>query len=235
MRRPRTAALSVLVLAFWLAAGPARAAGERFEYRWSLRGFVGAIASVFVPGQGEGLLTVEPLGDGRERCELKVTSDESAADEYFLYGSEWLPAERRTVRAWSELEWRGEQKKKRAELDDDGVIDVAAAIQLLRRTPPRSSARLEIWSDGRLYPVVVLARETERRRLAGRQVEARRYSIHGISIPDRRFWKGQLDLWIADDPAATPVEIVVARKGARVKLELIEATTDTRPEGEQRR
>jgi hypothetical protein len=40
-----------------------------------------------------------------------------------------------------------------------------------------------------------------------------------------------MDLWLADDAAATPVEIVVARSSARVRLLLVErvATADAAP------
>jgi hypothetical protein len=220
-----------LVAAALLVAAPAGAA-ESFHYRWNLRGFVGALASLFVPGEGEGLLTVERLSGGSERAELRVTSTESGAGEYFLYGSEWEPAARRTLRAWSDLVWRGETKQKRAELAGEDVLDVVAAIQLLRRERPDHALRLEIWSDGRLYPIVVLPRERERRRLAGGAVEARRYSVHGVAVAGRRLWKGELDLWIADDGAATPVEIVVARRGARVRLQLVEAPAPAAAAGE---
>ncbi|HEX9799299.1 MAG TPA: DUF3108 domain-containing protein [Thermoanaerobaculia bacterium] len=223
--RARARAAAALPLVAWLFAASPASAGESFHYRWSLRGFLGTLASLFVPGQGEGLLTVEQLPGGRERSELRVTSTESDAGEYFVYGSEWDPAGRRTLRAWSDLVWRGEKKAKQAELADDNVLDIVAAIQLLRRERPEYALRLEIWSDGRLYPVVVLPRERERRRLAGREVEARHFSVHGVSLPGRRLWKGELDLWIAGDVVATPVEIVVARRGARVRLQLVETPT----------
>lgn len=229
MRLRTRGAPLLLVLAWLLAASPA-AAGERFQYRWSLRGFLGALASLFVPGQGEGLLTVEQLPGGRERAVLRVTSSESSAGEYFVYGSEWAPAERRTLRAWSDLLWRGEKKAKQADLAEENVLDVVAAIQLLRAERPERALSLEIWSDGRLYPVVVLPSESGRRhQLAGRRVESRRYSVHGVAQPGRRLWKGELDLWIAGDDAATPLEIVVARRGVRVRLQLVEEAPPAPP------
>lgn len=228
--RTRRAALSLLLLA-GLAAEASAAAVERHYYRWSLGGFLGTIASIFIPGDGDGLLTIETLPGGRERGELRVTSNESNAGEYFVYGSEWAPAERRTLRAWSDLVWRGEKKSKQADLVDENVLDVVAAIQLLRAERPDHPVRLEIWSDGRLYPVVVLPRETEKRRLPGRDVKARHYDVHGINLPGRRQWKGELDLWIADDAAATPVEITVSRKGARVRLMLVDPPAGKAPDG----
>jgi hypothetical protein len=81
---------------------------------------------------------------------------------------------------------------------------------------------MEIWSDGRLYPVLVVPHGSARRRLEGREVVVRHYVVRGIERPGRRLWKGGLELWLADDPAATPVEIVVTRSAARVRLELVD-------------
>jgi hypothetical protein len=223
LARLRSAA-RIAVATGLLAAGPA--AAESFHYRWTLDGFVGALASIFVPSRGEGQLTYEPIEGGRERGELLVTSKQSSGDEYFRYGSVWEPATRRTISASSDLVWRGEKKSKQSELDGENLIDVVSAIQLLRREPPESALRLEIWSDGRLYPVVVLPRESSRRKLPGGEVAARHYSVHGVPVPGRKLWKGELDLWLAEDDASTPVELVVSRSGARVRLVL-----DARPPG----
>ncbi|MCL4837174.1 MAG: DUF3108 domain-containing protein [Thermoanaerobaculia bacterium] len=125
-----------------------------------------------------------------------------------------------TVRAWSSYRWRGETKQREAEVGQAGVVDIASAIQALRRDPPEHSRVLEIWSDGRIYPVLVLAGESRRRLLDGRPVEVRVYSIRGLSRPNRRTWKGRVDLWLADDPASTPVEIRVQRTFATVVLSL---------------
>jgi len=228
MRAPPRATLWLPVFA-WLLTAPPAAATERFRYQWSLDGFMGAIASLFVPSRGEGLLTYEPLADGRERGELLVTSNPSGAEEYFRYGSLWEPAMRRTIEAWSDLSWQGETKSKRSSLDGAQVLDIVSAIQLLRHEPPQSALRLEIWSDGRLYPVVVLSREDGKRRFAGRKVAARHYTVHGVPMPERKLWKGELDLWIAEDAAATPLEIVVSRSGARVRLVLLEASAPAAP------
>jgi hypothetical protein len=236
MRTPHRASRGLTVAAWLLVAAPTTAAGESFRYQWSLDGFVGALASLFVPSRGEGLLTYEPLAGGRERGELLVTSKQSGAEEYFRYGSVWDPAARRTIEASSDLVWSGETKSKRSALDGAQVLDIVAAIQLLRREPPDSARRLEIWSDGRLYAVVVVPRERAKRRRAGAEVAARHYSVHGVPVPERKLWKGNLDLWIAEDDAATPIEIVVSRSGARVRLVLVESSlpAETEPPGDPR-
>lgn len=219
MRARLRVAAPVAAAALLLVVSPA-AAHESFHYHWTLDGFVGALASIFIPSRGEGVLSYEPIAGGRERGELLVTSRHSGNDEYFRYGSVWEPATRRTISASSDLVWRRETKSKHADLEGENLIDVVSAIQLLRREPPTNALRLEIWSDGRLYPVVVLPRERARRKLPGGEVEAQRYSVHGVPLPDRKLWKGELDIWIAADASATPVEIVVSRSGARVRLVL---------------
>jgi len=218
MRAPLRAAAGAALAATTLAAPLPATTAESFHYHWTLDGFVGALVSLFVPARGEGRLTYEPLDGERERGELLVTSRQSGSDEYFRYGAVWHPAERRTLSATSDLAWRGETKSKHADLGDERVLDVVSAIQLLRREPPQNAQRLEIWSDGRLYSVVVLPRERGRRKLGDAEVAVRHYSVQGVPIAGRKLWKGQLHLWLADDEAATPVEILVTRSGARVRL-----------------
>jgi hypothetical protein len=80
--------------------------------------------------------------------------------------------------------------------------------------------RMEIWSDGKIYPVVVLPQGTETRTLDGKKIEVRKFSIRGFDTPNRERWKGRLDLWLARDEAATPVEILISRNLADVRMEL---------------
>jgi len=81
---------------------------------------------------------------------------------------------------------------------------------------------MEIWSDGKLYPVLVSPVGPENRKIGGRSVPTLHYSIRPVSRPERRVWKGELDLWFARDSQATPVEMLVASSPARVRLELVQ-------------
>lgn len=224
MKRGRTILVLTLVAAL-AGTAPSPAASPRDEtlrYRWRLDGLLGAIAGLFVPSGGDGELTLDRLPDGNLQSELTITAPAEAGGDYFRYGAEWEPATGTTIRAWSSQLWRGEHKAKRAEIGDAGIIDVATAIHALRRDPPTGPRSLEIWSDGKLYPVVVLPRGVEEREIGGRLVRVRRFAVRPVEIPGRRLWKGEMDLWLADDAAATPVEIVVARSSARVRLQLVE-------------
>jgi hypothetical protein len=216
-------ALPLVILAALVATAPARADGdETLVYRWRLDGFVGALAGLFVPNDGEGLLTLRHLPEGLVRSELTVTAERRSAGDYFVYGAEWDPRSGTTLVAWSSQRWRGEVKSKRAEVGQTGVIDVASAVHMLRLDPPAAPRRLEIWSDGKFYPVLVVPHGHEARRVGGREVEVRHLTVRGLQVPERRLWKGSLDLWLSAGPEATPVEILVARSSARVRLELLE-------------
>src|SRR3712207_8558699 len=69
-----------------MAVMPALAQGkpqaEEFQYRWQLRNFIGNLAGLFLPNQGEGSLTFRRDGNGRLTSELTITST-SAQGEYF--------------------------------------------------------------------------------------------------------------------------------------------------------
>jgi hypothetical protein len=217
--------LLVLCLAFVLAASGVLAQGkpqqtEEFQYRWQLRNFLGNLAGLFLPNQGEGSLTFRKDGNGRLTSELTITST-AAQGEYFRYGSEVDTRTLQPIRAWSAYSWRGETKTKSEPIVQEGVLDVASGIYSIRQDPPDKARRMEIWSDGKIYPVVVIPLGNETRKMrGGKKVTVRHYSIRGVDAPGRRKWKGKLDLWLARDAVATPVEILISRNLADVHMEL---------------
>jgi hypothetical protein len=195
-------------------------ANEEFRYRWQLRNFMGAVAGLFFPRQGEGSLTFMRT-NGHLKSELTITSPQSKQDDYFRYGSEIDVRTLQPIRAWSAYSWRGESKSKNEAVSKDGVLDVAAGIYAIRSDPPTKSRRMQIWSDGKIYPVVVIPVGIESRQLPHGKVQARHYSIRGVNVPGERRWKGKLDLWLATDAAHTPVEILISRNMADVRMELM--------------
>ncbi|HEX6902056.1 MAG TPA: DUF3108 domain-containing protein [Thermoanaerobaculia bacterium] len=215
------AVLGLLLMAPSAGVSQIQRPDEEFQYRWQLRNFMGNLAGLFLPNQGEGLLTFKSDRNGRMRSELTITSSASRNGEYFRYGSEVDTRTLQPIRAWSAYSWRGETKSKSSEIEQDGVLDVASGIYSIRQDPPTQSRRMEIWSDGKVYPVIVIPLGVETRKLSGgRKIDVRHYSIRGIDVPNRRKWKGKLDLWLARDEAATPVEIVISRNLADVHMEL---------------
>jgi hypothetical protein len=213
-------ALALLLTPSFAIPGEASVKEEEFQYRWQLRNLVGSIAGLFLPNHGEGSLTFKPL-NGHLRSELTITSDASKEGEYFRYGSEIDTRTLQPIRAWSSYSWRGEQKSKNEAIDQKGVLDVASGIYAIRRDPPDKARRMEIWSDGKVYPVVVIPKGDVVKTLSGGQkVGTRHYSIRGVNLPGRRKWKGKLDLWLAKDENSTPVEILISRNLADVRMEL---------------
>jgi hypothetical protein len=206
-----------------LAATPARATepvSEEFRYRWRLGSLLGVVAGLFLPSHGEGVLRVTPADGGNLTSELLITSEDSRRGEYWRYGSEMDPDTGRAVRAWSSYRWRGEEKEKRAEIEEDGVVDMVSGIWAIRRDPPERPRPMEIWSDGKIYPVVVVPRGRETRTIDGRKIPTRHFTVKGYDVPGKRRWKGSLELWLAEDAAATPVEIRIERTLADLRLEL---------------
>ncbi|MEO7793252.1 MAG: DUF3108 domain-containing protein [Thermoanaerobaculia bacterium] len=201
------------------AAGTAE---ETLRYRWKVEGFFGALAGLFFPSHGDASLIETTLASGNLQSSLLITSDEVKEPSYFRYEAEIDAANGRTVEARSSQLWQGKRKDKASPIADAATVDVASAIHLLRRTLPDKPQEMEIWSDGKLYPVLVKPVGPETRKLGGRAVPTLHYMIRPVTKPERRVWKGELDLWFARDPQATPVEMLVARSPARLRLELVQ-------------
>ena len=223
----RRHSLRVVAAAVLSIAVAAPAAAEALTYSWRLQGFAGRLAGVVMPNHGRGELRSERTGDGRLSAELHITSPQSAQGEYFRYGSE-SNADGSAAVAWSSYRWRGEEKSKRERVEVADVVDVASGIQRIRERQPRSPLSLRIWSDGKVYPVVVKRVGAERVAVPAGQFETDHYRVQGVRRDGERFWKGNLDVWIARDERATPVRIQVERGLANLRLDLL-------PEGQSAR
>ena len=208
-----------------LAGAAPAGAIESLDYHWSLRGFLGRLAGVVVPHEGRGQLRSRPVGqngqaEGGRITELEITSAEAGRGEFFRYGGE-MRADGTTAQAWSSYRWRGEEKSHRDPVAEAGVVDVASGIHLIRERQPTGPLHLRIWSDGKVYPVVVDRLATEPVTVPAGNFVADHYRIRGVKAAGQRYWKGGLDLWLAKDQPATPVRIQVERGFANVRLELL--------------
>lgn len=217
-------AAAILAVLLWALPAAGRAAesapaNEAFHYRWSLHNLLGAVAGLFLPNHGDGELTFKTDDNGHLKSELTITSP-AAGGDFWRYGAEIDAARLRPIRAWSSYRWRGKSKSENEEITQQGVIDIVSAIYSIRNDPPEQPRRLSIWSDEKIYPVLISPRGRERRTLPAGTVETRHYAIRGIDTGEGRFWKGKVDLWLATDPAATPVVIQISRSLADVRLEL---------------
>ena len=200
---------------------------EKFHYTWKLSKFLGWIAGFFLPSRGAGTLTFEPLTNHRIRGELMITSQDSGSGEYWGYETEMDVESGHTLRAGSSYFFNGKQRQRHAEIGDEGVFDVASAIYWLRQELPQHSRRIDVWSDGKIYPVLVQLRGVSKRKVGDQRITARRYIIAAAPGATLR-WKGKLELWIAEDSEATPIEIVVHRGGAAVRMRLAAPTSAAR-------
>lgn len=231
-RRLRRACPSILALALLSLMGlavssaaeaphPLAASDEVLHYRWHLGSFLGALASLFFPSEGDGELSFRRDASGDLVTELQITSEKSREGEYFRYGAEIDADKGTTVRAWSSYRWRGKVREKRADIEGEKVVDVASGIYAIRRDPPEKPRPMEIWSDDETYPVIVIPLGQETWTASGgRSVETRHFSVRGVRMHDRPYWKERLDLWLTTDGAAVPVQIVLQRSLATVSLEL---------------
>jgi hypothetical protein len=230
-------ALSVLVLALvaparglgqqngTAAAAAANGTDEEFHYRWQLGNLVGYIAGLFLPRSGDGELTFKDDHNGHLRTELLITSPNSHDGEYFRYGSEIDARTLQPLRAWTSYFWRGRSKSKVKEIDQKGVLDIVSGLYVIRRQLPQQEQQLEIWSDGDIFPAVIVPRGREKRNIGSRQIDTLHYAIRPVSVPGRPRWKGKIDFWFATDATATPVEIDISRSLADVRLVLQSATS----------
>jgi hypothetical protein len=215
-RPPLRAAAAVLVLS---AASVTPAAAEALVYNWRLQGVAGVLAGIMLPNNGRGELRTTQE-NGKRTTELEITSPQSERGEYFLYGAE-SNADGSAAVAWSSYRWRDEEKSKRERVEVAGVVDVASGIQRIREQQPQREMAMRIWSDGKVYPVVVRRVGSENVTVPAGRYQTDHYRVRGVKRDGERFWKGHLDVWLARDQQATPVRIQVERGLANVRLELV--------------
>ena len=195
---------------------------ELLVYRWKVEGIKGLILRLVAPGRGEGSLTTVLNADGHFETELHMSAEKRRQGDFWRYGSSVDPEARRSLRAWTAQKIGDKEKEGEADLEGDDVIDLASGILLVRRDPPTMRRRMRIWSNGKLYPVIIEPRGEDHAPFRGKQTRLRRYAISGYRVPGEREWKGGLELLLADDESATPVEMLVLNKGVRARLRLDE-------------
>ena len=213
-----------MALAAILVPAPAGAeVEEELRYRWRLGGYKGFLARLVVPGTGDAVLRTRALAAGGYLNELHITSPRSRRGEFWLYGSEVEGEDCGLVRkAWTEQLFRGRAKKREAEIERDGVLDIPSCICRLRRSPPDRPIATRIWSEGKVYPIRISTPVTGEATVGGRRVATDRYTVSALKRPDERVWKGRLILTIARDEERTPIEIDLVQPGVAVRLELAE-------------
>lgn len=198
------------------------AGDEMLVYTWKVEGIKGLILRLVAPGRGEGSLTTVLNPRGHFETELHMSAEKRRQGDFWRYGSSVDPGSQRSLRAWSAQKIGDDEKSRQADLEGEDVIDLASGILLVRRDPPTSRRLMRIWSSGRIYPVVIEPQGETWTEFRGRRTRLGIYSIRGYSVPGEREWKGGIELHLADDRSATPVEMIVINKGIQARLRLDE-------------
>ncbi len=197
---------------------------ERLHYRWRLEGLSGVISRLLrlLPTTGDAWmeLRVEPYG--RLEVAFTATSEQAREGDFWKYETLVDLGSWRSVKATETLHFRKKKKNESWNLEELAVIDVLGGLQLLRFSPPAEAERRTIWSDEKLYPVTVSSDGLERRLLGSREVTVRHVAIRGIREPNQRRWKGQADIWLTDDEAAVPLEILYSQSLGRLRMTLVD-------------
>ncbi len=204
-------ALFLLFLLAWPAG-----ADEEIRYRWKITG----LAALIIPAHGDGTLTAIDLEDGGIQSELHITSADSEKGDYYRYASRRASVTGGIQQAWSSYRFRGKEKSREAEVSEKDVVDIASGIALIRRRRPTKEMDLMIWSDGKVYSVKVLPLGSKELRVESQERKVFHYAVRGR--PGGRKWKGSLELWLADNPASTPLRIALKRAFSSVRLDIVD-------------
>lgn len=198
----------------------AQRGGEALDYQWSLGGFLGTIAGLFVPSHGNALLSFVPTRPGHVEIQILITAPKRDG-EYFLYGAEVDRQSGDTTAVWSSYTFRGRRKDREQEVSEPDIIDFASAIYHLRSDLPRTDLEMTIWNGGSTYPVVVEHLGTSTRTIDGKKQQVRGYVVVGSSEQGKPAFKERYFLYFSDDERVLPAQIVGKRGLIQLKLDLV--------------
>lgn len=239
VRRGAIRAAAALVVLLSAAGAGAAAAGEAdavepapcapveapevLRYDWRLQGLHGFLARLLrvLPSSGEASMSQTRCDDGRRRFEFRATSPAAEAGEYWAYVSETDAEGHYTVRVEETQIYRGKERRKEKTPDPE-VVDVLTGLQLIRREPPESPRMLVVWSDGKVYPVVVVPRGAGGRGDGEGSERTRHYAIRGVREAGSRMWKAEAEIWLSEGDPGVPVEILFRRGLGVLRLTLSE-------------
>jgi hypothetical protein len=233
-------------LADGFASGPGDV--EQFKYSWRLRGALSWVAGLRFPTQGVGQLTTEGP-NGKQQyidTELKITS--TGGEGFYLYRSHIEADGSRTLMTYHGYAFAQKHRNERTLFDyvkrlarihketpkkvEDRVKplpanelrDILTSIYYLRQQGGEMTRPLttEIYSDGKLYPVVFRPLAPQRFNYGGRSVPAQVFEI--VSAPGApKKWSGGVRVWISKDEARIPLRIEILRNMASLQLDLVSA------------
>ncbi len=225
------ASLVLLALAGSAAATAAEPAArtprsQDLHYRWRLEGVSGVLSRLLglLPTTGDAVMALRVVPDDRLEVAFTASSEKADAGDYWKYETVVDLGAWQSLSVRETLHYRKKNKSESFELAEFGVLDVLSGLQLMRFAPPAESERRTIWSGGKLYPVAITMVGFERLEYDGRAVTVRHLKIHGLKEPQQRYWKSRAELWLTDDEAALPVELLFHQALGRLRLSLVGAS-----------
>lgn len=227
---------------------------EEVLYTWRLRGALSWVAGIAFPTSGRAeLLTVQKPGTGRVNAELMIKGSGSRPD-YYRYESEIDQKSIRTLMTFHGYSWGKKEKEERTLLDygrsvsttvkkssktdqirteteaipDRDLRDILTGIYFLRKNAKSivKPIRTDIYSDGKLYPVVYQPLGKMNREIGGKTTETVGFEI--TARPgDEKKWPGGVEVWLTTDEHAIPVRIVINQTFASMELDMASAACGT--------
>lgn len=219
---------------------------EQLHYSWRLRGALGWLAGLRFPTRGTGeLRTAQP--NGRQPfidTELKITSTDASG--YYHYQSHIEADGSKTLMTFHGYKYAEKKRQERTFFDyvrrlarthkettekvEDRVKpipahelrDVLTSIYFLRQEGDQLRGPLvsQIYSDGKLYPVVFKPVGRQSFSFKGQSIPADVYEI--VAAPNaQKKWSGGVRVWISDDAQRIPVRIEILRNMASLQLDLV--------------
>jgi len=202
------------------AAAAAARGGEVLEFEWHLRGFLGAIAGLFVPRRGDAVLTFVPDSDDEMEVQMLVTSPYKEG-AYFLYGAAMGEQDGHASTIWSSYEYNDRHRNREQDIDEPDVIDFASVMYLVRRYPPDAPKRMTIWNQGRTYAAEVQPLGVQQRMVNGQRRALMGFAVVGARTPDEPFFKDRFSMYFDDNGTLTQI---VTRRGLMwVRMDLVKA------------
>ena len=223
---------------------------EEVLYTWRLRGALAWIAGIAFPTSGTAeLTTTRNASTSRIDTDLLIKGPGSRPD-YYSYGSEIETNTIRTVMSSHAYSWGKKEKEERTLLDYRRQIrttvkkssktdevrtktesipardlrDILTGIYYLRVHADAivEPIATEIYSDGKLYPVMYQPLGTMKRKIGGRLVETVGFEI-SARPGDENKWPGGVEVWVTTDARALPVKIVINQTFASMELDVASA------------
>lgn len=222
---------------------------EEFKYSWRLRGGLAWIAGLRFPTSGVGALRtgVPTERDGNIDSELVIQPSKGRSG-FYIYQSQIDTEGQKTLMTYHGYSWGEKVRKERTffdyvkrlarirkETSDEKVEnrvkpipakdmrDILTGIYFLRRNAETMNKPVvsEIYSDGKIYPVVFKPGARHSFIVAGEKVDARAYDIEAApGAESDRKWSGGLRVWLTDDSRHAPVRIEIRKNFASLQLDL---------------